>query len=242
MDLAVGDDGADDHGLGVRGGASDNGRLAEDDLDLPRPAAALRRGLHVGGSGPGERAPALEEPRRAEARGALGGALRGRAVAVEVRGTAEGRALPAGGGVRGDHRGHVEPVHQAHAVGGPVQVAAVVDGDLHDGGRRRGARPAPRRRGVAARARGDAPRPEGGREGEGEERVGVEARRVVGDGGEARVRGDQRPDPVRAQVVDRQRGRRRGAGAGGEEDHDEGEGCSHGLSKAGSLADRVVNL
>ena len=169
IDLAVGDDGADDHGVGVRGGggggASDNGRLAEDDLDLPGRAAALRRGLDVGGRGPGERAPALEEPRRAEARGALGGALRGRAVAVEVHGAAEGRALPAGGGVRGDHRGHVEAVHQADAVDGPVQVAAVVDGDLHDGDRRRGARPAPRRRGVAARARGDAAGPEGGREG-----------------------------------------------------------------------------
>ena len=97
-DLAVGDDGADDHGLGgVRGGgggsgsgASDNGRLAKDDLDLPGRAAALRRGLDVGGRGPGERAPALEEARRAEARGAL--AARCAGGQSQLRSTAQPRA------------------------------------------------------------------------------------------------------------------------------------------------------
>ena len=187
ISLAVGDDGADDHlGFAGSGGACDDGRLAEDDLELAGPAAALRDGLDVGGRGPGERAPVLEVLRRAAAGHALGGALRRRAVAVEVDGATQRGALPAAGDrLRADDHGHVEAVDEADAVRGLVQVPAVVDGDLHDGGGRRGARPAARRRGVAARARGHAPGPEGGREGEGEQRVGVEARRVVGDGGEA---------------------------------------------------------
>jgi hypothetical protein len=192
VDLAVGDDGENDH-LG-----SDHGRLAEDDLELPRRAAALRHGLHIGGGGPRQRAPALEVGRRATARGAVVDALRRRALAVEVDGAAQCGALPAANGLRADHHGHVEAVHEAHAIRGEVEVPAVADRELRDGGRRRGARLAAGRRGVAPRARGHAAGPEGGRHGEGEQRVRVEAGLVVGDGGEAGVRGDQRPDRVRA--------------------------------------------
>jgi|UniRef100_A0A804LQQ0 hypothetical protein len=222
--LAVGEDGAL-----CFAAACDDGRLAEDDLELPRGAAALRHGLDVGGRGPGERAPVLEVLRRAAARGALGGAVLGRAVAVEVDGAPERRALPAADGLRADHHGHVEAVDERHAVGGLVQVPAVVDGDLHDGGGRRGPRPAAGRGGVAARARGDAAGPEGGREGEGEQRVGAQPRGVGGDGGEARARGHQRPHRVGAEVVDGQRGSRRSADACGEENSDEDEGSGHGL-------------
>jgi hypothetical protein len=70
------------------------------------------------------------------------------------------------------------------------------------------------------------------------------ARGVVGDGGQARARGHQRPDRVRAEVVDGQRGPRPGAGAGGEENSDEDQGSGHGLlqslTEVLAIADRVV--
>lgn len=188
MDLAVGDDGADDHLLLFSTG--NNGGLAENNLNLPGPTAALRDGLNIRRRGPSKRAPVLEILRRAEARDALGGALRRRAVAVEIDGASKRRALAAGGGVGGDHGGDVEAVDEADAVSGLVEVAAVVDGELDHGGRRRGAGPAAGGGGVAAGARRDAAGPEGGWEREGEQRVGVEARRVVGDGREAGVWGD----------------------------------------------------
>jgi hypothetical protein len=232
--LVVGDDGADEPH------AADHGGLAEDDLELAGRDATLRHGLHIGGRGPRQRAPLLEVRRRAlPARHHLPAgadhAQRRRARGVEVRRAAQRGALPAAHGLRAHHRRHVEPIHQAHAVRRHVLRPLRVHRQLHHRRRRRVSRLAVGGGAAAdaARARHHAAGPEGGREAEGGEAAAaaVEAGRVVGDGGEAGVRGDQRPHGVRAQVVERQRGARRRRCGDDQDEADEeglGRGGSHG--------------
>ncbi|GJN25868.1 hypothetical protein PR202_gb13754 [Eleusine coracana subsp. coracana] len=194
---------------------------AEDDLDLARGDAVLRRDLDVGGVGPRVRAHPLEHRRR-RGPGPAGPGVARTHRRAQVHRAAQRRAPPAGREpVRRDDHRHVEPVHQAHAVlGQPARPA-----HAHLGHRQR--RPVASRAPsmnfflllvpcfCAASAGRDPARPRARRE---RQRGQARAAAVqpaqwlaVGDqgDGEARVGGDERPHRERAQVVQCQVRRRR---------------------------------
>jgi hypothetical protein len=228
--------------------------VAEDDLELARRGAVVGERGAVVRVGEGLRALALEELRvlgcaagagvvvhvaAAELVGAEGLAAAlagddaaGRGAQLQLAGAGLGEVLAAGEDgavaaalVRGHGQAHVEAVHQAHAVRRPV--AAVVERDLRQRGRRRAAEPAAlepaaavtrravelRARAGAARARPDAARPGVGRRGEGPVGERREEEAAALEDVVARVGLDAGPHGERA-VVDDGQGHRGEVGGG----------------------------